>query len=266
MLSTIRRINRSVSSFYRCVTPAFVYNRLDAELFSILSFVKFASSQIKKTDRILDAGAGPCPYKTYFSHACYESTDIEEIYDAKAEYRHTFICNLDKIPQPNNFYDAVLSTQVLEHVENPQKVIKEFYRILKPEGKLFITVPLTEGVHGSPSHFFNFTKYGLKSLFLNAGFQIQFVKPRGGIFHMLGKRSTILPDYILKQFITDKKGECARFRLNPLFFIILPVYVLSLPICLFLIPLFFFYLDRLDARQDYTLGYSCYCTKNKRKA
>ena len=53
-----------------------------------------------------------------------------------------FECFLDDVPKPDNHYDAVLLTQVLEHVPDPTKVLKEIYRVLKPNGIILFTEPL----------------------------------------------------------------------------------------------------------------------------
>ncbi len=152
--------------------PDFIRKRADAETFGIIKFIEFAAKKVKQSDKVLDAGAGSHPYKKYFSHAKYESTDMS---CDSSDNKHDFICSLDKIPRPDSFYDVIINTQVLEHVEYPQKVINEFYRLLKPGGQLFLTAPQGWGLHEEPYHFFNFTKYGLESLFKHAGFKVIFI-------------------------------------------------------------------------------------------
>lgn len=254
MISLLKIMYDVLASLIDRTIPHSVKIRTDAEMFGIVKFMEFASGKVKPTDRVLDAGAGSCPYKKYFSHAKYESTDFADVFDKSSKNKHNFICSLDSIPKPDNSYDIIINTQVLEHVEYPHKVINEFYRILKPGGKLFLTAPQGWGIHGAPYNFFNFTKYGLESLFKNAGFKIMFIKPRGGIFWYLGFRSKTLPSYIFYQY---------AFRKRPLLgFIFLPFYLIVKPINEYLIPLIFFYLDGLDRAKDYTLGYACYCMKN----
>lgn len=45
------------------------------------------------------------------------------------------------LPFANNFFDIVLSTEVIEHTENPLKAISESIRVLKPGGILVLTTP-----------------------------------------------------------------------------------------------------------------------------
>jgi len=203
-----------------------------------------------------------CPYKPYFSHAIYESTDFPDIFSKHAKDNHTFICSLDNIPKPEREYDAILCTQVLEHVEYPQKVISEFYRVLKPGGKLFLTAPQGWGIHGAPYHFFNFTQYGLRSLFENASFHVEFIKPRGGIFWYLGNRIRKLPPYLLTQYLFRKVNDRIVLKPSPMAIVVAALYLLATPFCGLLFPLACYYLDRLDKARDYTLGYSCFCTKS----
>jgi len=245
-----------MTNFIQKITQ-FYEDRIHPETFAIRKFVEFGSRQVKPSDVILDAGAGKQQYRQFFSHAKYEATDIEQLPNCE----HDFICSLDNIPKPDNTYDVILCTQVLEHVEFPQKVVDEFYRILKPGGMLFLTAPQGARVHSEPYHFFNFTNYGLASLFKQSRFDIIFIKPNGGFFWGLGKMSRTLPRYISKQY---KDPEIAAkipiynrlcwMMMAPLFFLLKPLYKHALPfLC--------FYLDSLDKKKHFTLGYTCYCIK-----
>lgn len=46
-----------------------------------------------------------------------------------------------KQPFPENSFDCILFTETIEHVDNPAQYLKEFYRILKPEGYLILSTP-----------------------------------------------------------------------------------------------------------------------------
>lgn len=161
-----------IKKIFKKIIPVSFLEKLNTEIYSIDKFVKFSSNEIPANALVLDAGAGSCPYKKYFNNHHYESTDFENIFEIEHKNKHSFICSLDNIPKSDNYYDAIINTQVLEHVENPQLVLNEMYRILKPGGKLFLTAPQGWGVHGAPYHFFNFTNYGLELLLKKSGFNI----------------------------------------------------------------------------------------------
>ena len=254
----IQRIEKILESLKNKLVPYSIRIRADAGVFGLIKFMEFASREVKPSDRVLDAGAGSCPYKAYFSHAKYESTDFEDIFDKSSKGLHDFICSLESIPKPDNSYAVIINTWVLEHVEYPQRVLNEFYRILKPGGKLFLIAPQAWGIHGGQYNFFNFTKYGLESLFKNSGFTIIFIKPLGGIFWYLGRVIRIAPSYILRQHFRKDEDSV---KPKPLAFLLLPFYLMAVPVCEYLIPLLFFCLDGLDERKHHTLGYACYCVK-----
>lgn len=65
----------------------------------------------------------------------------------------------------NPFFISRNAIQVLEHVSNPSKIISEIARVLKPNGKPLLTVPLISDEHEQPYDFFRYTSFGLEKLF-----------------------------------------------------------------------------------------------------
>jgi len=64
----------------------------------------------------------------------------------------------------DNTVDFVTTISVLEHVRNPQKVVSEIYRILKPGGIVYISVPFVYNFHGDPDDFYRFSYRGIEIL------------------------------------------------------------------------------------------------------
>ena len=62
-------------------------------------------------------------------------------------------------------FDGALCTAVLEHLEEPEKAIRECHRVLKPGGVAVYSVPFIWHLHEEPRDFFRFSKYGLRYLF-----------------------------------------------------------------------------------------------------
>lgn len=65
---------------------------------------------------------------------------------------------------PNEHFDALLCTEVLEHVVEPFAAIREMRRIVKTGGHILITTPLNCRIHGPVPDCWRFTEFGLKVL------------------------------------------------------------------------------------------------------
>jgi SAM-dependent methyltransferase len=86
-------------------------------------------------------------------------------------------------------YDVVILDQILEHIPNPEKAVREVMRVLKPEGVCICITPFLIKIHGYPDDYFRYTDRGLKRLFSDFG-QVE-VKGWGNrytleIFHRYG--------------------------------------------------------------------------------
>lgn len=75
------------------------------------------------------------------------------------------------LPFKDGSFDAVTCISVLEHVENPKKVLSEIYRVTKAGGKVFISVPFILNYHPVPEDFRRYTKVGLQKEVEAVGFK-----------------------------------------------------------------------------------------------
>ena len=135
------------------------------------AFVREASARLPSGSLVLDAGAGDCRYGQLFTEHRYESADLCTVDKPYGEL--TYACDLVAIPVDDGRFDAVVCTQVLEHVAEPAAVLRELCRVLAPGGLLFLTVPLFYAEHEVPYDFQRFTRYGLERLLPLAGFDIE---------------------------------------------------------------------------------------------
>ena len=83
---------------------------------------------------------------------------------------------------PDCAADTVVSLSVLEHLCEPQCMLNEAFRILKPGGKIILQVPWQWWIHEAPHDYFRYTPYGLRHLFKKAGFTDIQVMPQCGFF------------------------------------------------------------------------------------
>lgn len=66
---------------------------------------------------------------------------------------------------PDNSFDFVVCTEVLEHTLNPWGAAQEIWRILRPGGLLFCSTPFNFRIHGPLPDCWRFTEHGLRALF-----------------------------------------------------------------------------------------------------
>lgn len=86
------------------------------------------------------------------------------------------------IPAAEASFDSVLSTAVLEHLEDPAPALAEACRVLRPGGHAIYTAPLFWHLHEEPRDFFRYTRHGLRHLFEGAGFEVVELKALGGVW------------------------------------------------------------------------------------
>jgi SAM-dependent methyltransferase len=147
---------------------------------ALLGEVKIFSGMLEreKVGKILDLGCGVKPYQALFSKvSVYVGFDISR--DSKADF---FGFNWE-LPFGESEFDALISTQVLEHTSKIQETIGEIKRVVKDGGLIFISVPLTFPEHEIPHDYYRFTQYGLRELF--KGFEVIKIVPLSGYLKTL---------------------------------------------------------------------------------
>ena len=152
----------------------------------------------------LDIGSKRAPYSSIcdklitLDARCFENVDV--IGDA-----HT-------LPFKENFFNNIILTNLLEHVQEPQKVISETCRVLKPNGHVIVYTPFMYPIHGDPNDYWRFTDEGLKYLLRN--FEIVNSTKIGGFFGVIGtyldfilnnlKLKSLLPILNIFIFLDDR--------------------------------------------------------------
>jgi SAM-dependent methyltransferase len=138
----------------------------------------------------LDVGCGTMPFRRYVETRVerYDSLDIEPRVPGV-----TFVSDICAMPMVRtNGYDGALCSEVLEHVGDPQRALLEVHRILRPGGKLLLSVPFLARLHEEPRDYFRYTRHGLAHLLAGGGFQVVEIVPIGSVFSFLGHQISIL--------------------------------------------------------------------------
>lgn len=121
--------------------------------------------------RLLDVGCGSKPYRSLFKVTEYVGLEIDSPAARQRGIADVFYSG-ETFPFENQCFDAVLCNQVLEHVFNPDEFLAEIERVLRPGGKLLLTVPFVWDEHEQPWDYARYSSFGLKALLAKQGFMI----------------------------------------------------------------------------------------------
>jgi SAM-dependent methyltransferase len=150
---------------------------------------------------ILDVGCGSKPYQKLFRYESYTGLDIDSPYTRQRAVADYFY-NGDIFPLEDESFDAVIVSQVLEHVFNPDGFLSEVHRVLNKNGKLLLSVPFVWDEHEQPYDYARYSSYGLKYLLEKHGFVIiEYEKSIADIRVIF----QLLNAYIYKVSITENK-------------------------------------------------------------
>lgn len=95
------------------------------------------------------------------------------------------ITDVARVPLMNACADAVVCTEVLEHVLSPEAVLLEAHRLLKPEGQLILSIPFLIGIHADPHDYQRYTRFKLEGLLGEVGFTVVEIHSQGLYFTVL---------------------------------------------------------------------------------
>ena len=140
--------------------------------------------------RSIDIGCGAAPYRKVLSRYVDQYLAVDHNYTKDGVLgRPDILATAYAIPVQENSFDSAICTAVLEHLEEPERALRESYRILKPGGAVIYTVPFIWHLHEEPRDFYRFTKYGLTYLFGKAGFEIVELQALSGFWVTFGQLS-----------------------------------------------------------------------------
>lgn len=146
-------------------------------------WLKNWSEYIKGT--VYDLGCGTRPYESFVLQYAEKYIGIDwahSLHDSKVDILADLNMNLDMISDA--CADTIFSVSVMEHLSDPQNLLNEAFRIIKPGGALLLQVPFQWHVHEAPYDYFRYTKYGLDHMLRKAGFKDVCITANTGFWSM----------------------------------------------------------------------------------
>ena len=163
----------------------------DLQLFTVYRFLKEPLRRCR--GRLLDVGAGEAPWREFVSQAEYVGVDIESSTDFGMRRRpDVAYYSGDTLPYPDNSFDNVLCTEVLEHVREPKSFLLDLHRVLRSNGTLILTVPWSARLHHLPHDYARYTPAGLSTLLESAGFSVEMIEQRGNEVASIANKLLVL--------------------------------------------------------------------------
>ena len=122
---------------------------------------------------LLDYGCGSMPYKPVFAERVdeYHGADL-----ATNDCADVLLSSTGTLPLQSARFEIVLSTQVLEHVEDPALYLTEAQRVLKEDGVIILSTHGSWHYHPTPQDYWRWTSTGLRKVIEDAGFKVVFFK------------------------------------------------------------------------------------------
>jgi SAM-dependent methyltransferase len=120
----------------------------------------------KMSGKLLDIWCWKKPYEKIFHNVeQYIWIDVEVSWHDHSTSCVDVFYDWENIPFPNENFDCVFSTQVFEHVENIEKVMKESNRVLKKWWYVLVSMPFVWPEHEKPYDFRRWTTFWIKKNF-----------------------------------------------------------------------------------------------------
>lgn len=133
--------------------------------------------------RVLDVGCSQQAFRAFLRDGCeyvgldHPATGIN-LYGAKPQ----ILADACALPIVSGAFDTVVLLEVLEHLPEPEKAIREAVRVVKSSGHLIVSVPFMYPIHDAPGDYHRWTRYGLRDLLANHGLDADIV-PYGASMH-----------------------------------------------------------------------------------
>lgn len=135
--------------------------------------------------RVLDVGCADGWARDVLAHCDYVGLDYPTTASGLYGTRPQVFADGAHLPFATASFDTVLLLEVLEHVAEPEQVLAEISRVLKPEGVFLVSVPFLYPLHDAPHDYRRYTAPGLAYALTRAGLQPEPVMVRNAGFKVV---------------------------------------------------------------------------------
>jgi SAM-dependent methyltransferase len=143
---------------------AYVNRRLDSLMRDLI-----AAAGLAPGSRVLDFGCAQQPYRGFLPDGVdYVGADLPG--NSLAD---VVLDESGRVPLPDASFDTVMSTQVLEHVTDPDTYLSECSRLLRPGGFLLLSTHGIMYYHRDPEDYWRWTSAGLRTLVESHGLRVE---------------------------------------------------------------------------------------------
>ena len=173
-LGVLRLVNRKLALEPSPCRPNYIHLRSLAAQIRVEASRRFRDQTELS---IADVGCGTRPYEELFAPFVSEYVGIDHREGPGVDV----VASAEDLPFEAARFDGVVSTQMLEHAEDPAAVVNELSRVLKPGGQAFVSTHGVMVYHPNPDDYWRWTHAGLERLFrLNGDWSSVDVYPNGG--------------------------------------------------------------------------------------
>lgn len=128
---------------------------------------------------LLDVGCGRKPYAPFVPATRYVGLDLDSPVTRELAVADVYYDG-GRLPFADATFDAVLCSQVLEHVFTPEEFLREVRRVLRPGGRLLLATPFVWDEHEQPHDFGRYSSFGLRALLERTGFVVEAQRKTAG--------------------------------------------------------------------------------------
>jgi SAM-dependent methyltransferase len=175
---------------------SFIKNKLsNAKIRNV--FVREQLTNLPANSKILDAGCGSQQYRQFCDHLEYRAQDFGQYVSdstagfaskmgGEAGYQYgklDYIGDIWSINEADGAFDAILCTEVFEHIPFPNETVQEFSRLLRPGGKLILTLPSNCLRHMDPYYYYSgFSDHYVRKMLMDNGMDLKSIEVVGDYY------------------------------------------------------------------------------------